>query len=271
MGAKLLEQRYESKLRFGRAPARARRTRHRALGGGTRARAFRRGGGGPPIAVATCDLDVGVLQGAYPLPGPYPFGHEGVAEVDVVGDEVGTVRPGDRVVVPFQISCGGCASVHARPYRQLARHRRLSTYGLGSMGGLEWGGLLADLAAPCRTPTPCSCRSPGASRPWWPAPATTSPTGGGLSGRLSSSSPARTCSWSAATGDPTRSASTRPASVGAGAAGRLRRSRGRHRPVAAFGAESSRIDPPQGWRLSDHRRRRWRRGRPPLRARQHGI
>ena len=33
-----------------------------------------------PIAVATCDLDVGVLQGIYPLEGPYPFGHEGVAD-----------------------------------------------------------------------------------------------------------------------------------------------------------------------------------------------
>src|SRR5689334_1548599 len=63
-----------------------------------------------PIAVATCDLDVGVLRGAFPLAGPYPFGHEGVAVVTAVGDEVTGVEPGDRVVVPFQISCGTCAA-----------------------------------------------------------------------------------------------------------------------------------------------------------------
>ena len=34
-----------------------------------------------PLAVATCDLDLAVLTGRYPLPGPYPLGHEGVAEV----------------------------------------------------------------------------------------------------------------------------------------------------------------------------------------------
>ena len=61
-----------------------------------------------PIAVATCDLDVLVLQGAYPLPGPYPFGHEGVAVVVEVGEDVRTVGVGDRVVVHFQISCGAC-------------------------------------------------------------------------------------------------------------------------------------------------------------------
>ena len=32
-----------------------------------------------PVAVATCDLDVAVLRGGFPLEGPYPFGHEAVA------------------------------------------------------------------------------------------------------------------------------------------------------------------------------------------------
>ena len=61
-----------------------------------------------PVAVATCDLDVGVLRGRYPLEGPYPFGHEAVAEVTAVGSGVRGVEPGDLVVVPFQISCGAC-------------------------------------------------------------------------------------------------------------------------------------------------------------------
>ena len=99
-----------------------------------------------PIAVATCDLDVGVLQGRFPLEGPYPFGHEGVAEVVDVADDVTSVAPGDRVVVPFQISCGGCEPCRRGRTGNCASHPPLSTYGLGTMGGLGWGGLLADLA-----------------------------------------------------------------------------------------------------------------------------
>jgi threonine dehydrogenase-like Zn-dependent dehydrogenase len=100
-----------------------------------------------PVAVATCDLDVAVLAGRYPLAGPYPFGHEAVAEVVEVGGNVVTVAPGDRVVVPFQISCGTCAPCARGRTGNCAAHPRMSTYGLGTLGGLEWGGLLADLVS----------------------------------------------------------------------------------------------------------------------------
>lgn len=99
-----------------------------------------------PLAVATCDIDVAALRGAYPLEGPYPFGHEAVARVAAVGDEVATVQPGDRVIVPFQISCGSCTPCHRGRTGNCASHPPMSTYGLGTMGGLEWGGLLADVA-----------------------------------------------------------------------------------------------------------------------------
>ena len=99
-----------------------------------------------PIAVATCDLDVGVLQGLYPLEGGYPFGHEGVADVVAVGEGVTRVAAGDRVVVPFQISCGTCGPCRRGRTGNCAAHPPLSTFGLGTMGGLDWGGLLADLA-----------------------------------------------------------------------------------------------------------------------------
>ena len=99
-----------------------------------------------PIAVATCDLDVGVLQGRFPLAGPYPFGHEGVAEVVSIGEHVRTVAVGDRVVVPFQISCGECVPCRRGRTGNCANHAPMSTFGLGTMGGLAWGGLLADLA-----------------------------------------------------------------------------------------------------------------------------
>jgi len=98
-----------------------------------------------PVALATCDLDVAVLTGRYPLAGPYPFGHEGVVEVAEVGDAVTSVVPGDLAVVPFQISCGSCPPCRRGRTGNCAAHPRMSTYGLGEMGGLAWGGLLADL------------------------------------------------------------------------------------------------------------------------------
>jgi threonine dehydrogenase-like Zn-dependent dehydrogenase len=100
-----------------------------------------------PMAVATCDLDVGVLRGRFPLPGPYPFGHEGVVEVVEIGEDVTSVLPGDRAVVPFQISCGTCGPCRRGRTGNCSSHPRLSTYGLGGMGGLEWGGFLADVIA----------------------------------------------------------------------------------------------------------------------------
>ncbi|WP_459958424.1 zinc-dependent alcohol dehydrogenase [Nocardia sp. IFM 10818] len=97
-----------------------------------------------PIAVATCDIDPAVLRGSFPLEGPYPFGHECVAEVVAVGDEVRTVAPGDRVVVPFQISCGACPSCLRGNTGNCTAHPFMSTFGLGPLGGVNWGGLWAD-------------------------------------------------------------------------------------------------------------------------------
>src|SRR5262249_48475692 len=66
-----------------------------------------------PLAVATCDLDRPVALGATPFLLPLHFGHECVAEVLDVGERVTTVRPGERVIVPFQISCGNCPRCRA--------------------------------------------------------------------------------------------------------------------------------------------------------------
>ncbi|HEY8582988.1 MAG TPA: alcohol dehydrogenase catalytic domain-containing protein [Capillimicrobium sp.] len=61
-----------------------------------------------PCAVATCDLDLGIVRGATPWRGPLPIGHEGVAEVMAIGDDVRGVAVGDLVCVPYQVSCGSC-------------------------------------------------------------------------------------------------------------------------------------------------------------------
>lgn len=61
-----------------------------------------------PLAVARCDLDLYIARGIVPFAGPIAFGHESICEVVDAGDAVG-FAPGDRVAVPFQISCGDCA------------------------------------------------------------------------------------------------------------------------------------------------------------------
>lgn len=97
-----------------------------------------------PVAVATCDLDPAIIRGMAPFPGPFPLGHECIADVVEVGAEVTAVRPGQRVVVPFQISCGTCD----RCLRGLTANCRTvpgsSMDGMGDRGG-PWGGMPADL------------------------------------------------------------------------------------------------------------------------------
>jgi threonine dehydrogenase-like Zn-dependent dehydrogenase len=44
-----------------------------------------------PVAVATCDLDALIIQGASPFAPPFPIGHECVAEVVEISD-AGAVR-----------------------------------------------------------------------------------------------------------------------------------------------------------------------------------
>jgi alcohol dehydrogenase len=101
-----------------------------------------------PIAVATCDLDRALALGATPFPLPLNLGHECVAEVTEVGENVTDIRVGQRVVVPFQISCGRCVACRAGFTSNCAAVPPLSMYGFG-VGGGHWGGVLADqLAVP---------------------------------------------------------------------------------------------------------------------------
>ena len=98
-----------------------------------------------PIAVTRCDLDLFIATGVAGMPGPFALGHETVAEVIGLGDGVRNIRPGDRVIVPFQISCGFCgrcrrgytALCETLPYR--------SSFGMAPLSGIEYGGGLADL------------------------------------------------------------------------------------------------------------------------------
>jgi alcohol dehydrogenase len=95
-----------------------------------------------PVTVATCDLDRGFLAGVVPVPEPFPFGHEGIAEVAEVGDGVREVVPGELVSVPFQISCGECGQCRRGHSGNCESVPRMSTYGLPI--GPDYGGFLSD-------------------------------------------------------------------------------------------------------------------------------
>lgn len=101
-----------------------------------------------PLAVATCDMDRPLALGASPFPLPLHIGHECVAEVVSIGSEVTTVAVGDRVVVPFQISCGICSACISGRTASCLGVPPMSMYGFG-LGGGHWGGAISDqLAVP---------------------------------------------------------------------------------------------------------------------------
>lgn len=98
-----------------------------------------------PIAVARCDLDYVFARGKAPIGGPFALGHECIADVLEVGDAVTAFRPGDRVVVPFQISCGTCHRCRRGMTGSCVTVPKLTAYGLGPLFGGDVGGAVSDV------------------------------------------------------------------------------------------------------------------------------
>lgn len=119
-----------------------------------------------PFAVAKCDLDdvylfdhivpkltIGTFFGIVDplftqyfgtmISGPFAFGHECVAEVMEVGDQVTHVQVGDVVSVPFQLSCGSCVNCTDGITSACQRFPKLATYGLGLHA--QFGGAMSDI------------------------------------------------------------------------------------------------------------------------------
>jgi alcohol dehydrogenase len=94
--------------------------------------------------VATCDLDALIIAGRSPFEPPFPLGHECVAEIVDVGDAVAAFAPGQRVSVPFQISCGECEPCRRGRTGNCRGVPWQSTYGFGPHVA-ETGGFLSDL------------------------------------------------------------------------------------------------------------------------------
>ena len=66
-----------------------------------------------------CGSDLHLYHGLVPdTRVGHTFGHECVGIVDEVGSDVTNVKPGDRVVVPFNISCGRCFFCTRRVWSQ---------------------------------------------------------------------------------------------------------------------------------------------------------
>jgi alcohol dehydrogenase len=97
-----------------------------------------------PLAVALCDADVANLRGEFQIPGPFPMGHEFVAEVTALGEHVRTHHVGDRVALPVQISCGRCSQCRRGMTASCRGVPQPAAWGLGALGG-HWPGAFCDL------------------------------------------------------------------------------------------------------------------------------
>jgi alcohol dehydrogenase len=99
------------------------------------------------LKAGVIDPAVGHICGHVPFRGPFAIGHEAIAEVVEVGPGVERLQPGDRVVVPWSVSCGHCdACLRGLTSKcSTARGgRTLAAYGFGPACG-PFGGMLTDL------------------------------------------------------------------------------------------------------------------------------
>ncbi|BCG25598.1 alcohol dehydrogenase [Pseudomonas tohonis] len=96
-----------------------------------------------PIASASCDLDRRLIAGLTPFKPPFALGHECVAEVLEVGAQVGTVKRGDLVSVPWKIACGTCRQCLAGRSTACTGVARHAAYGVPAGG--HWGGLFSEV------------------------------------------------------------------------------------------------------------------------------
>jgi threonine dehydrogenase-like Zn-dependent dehydrogenase len=98
-----------------------------------------------PLAVTRCDIDVLIATGVAGFKGPFALGHETVGEVVEVGDAVTLFHPGDRVLVPFQISCGECDRCRSGQTGHCTSVPFRSSFGMAPWSGVDYGGGLSDV------------------------------------------------------------------------------------------------------------------------------
>ena len=104
-------------------------------------------------AICGSDLHLYEVLGAYLTPGDI-LGHETMGVVEEVGPEVTHIKPGDRVVIPFNISCGHCWMCERGLYAQCEttqvreQGKGASLFGYTSLYGAVPGGQAEYLRVP---------------------------------------------------------------------------------------------------------------------------
>jgi threonine dehydrogenase-like Zn-dependent dehydrogenase len=104
-------------------------------------------------AICGSDLHLYEVLGAYLQPGDV-LGHEPMGVVEEVGPDVHHIAVGDRVVVPFNISCGTCYMCHQHLYAQCettqvrSSGKGASLFGYTSLYGSVPGGQAEYLRVP---------------------------------------------------------------------------------------------------------------------------
>jgi alcohol dehydrogenase len=96
-----------------------------------------------PLTVASCDADGIMIHGRLRLKQRAVIGHEGEGVVEEVGDKVRKHRPGDRVIIPWKIACGGCRACKGAFTAQCQSVPPDDAYGWGPTAP-QWGGFLSD-------------------------------------------------------------------------------------------------------------------------------
>ncbi|RKR86492.1 threonine dehydrogenase-like Zn-dependent dehydrogenase [Micromonospora pisi] len=104
-------------------------------------------------AICGSDLHLYEVLGPYLKPGDV-LGHEPMGIVEEVGPGVTRLRPGDRVVIPFNISCGSCWMCERQLYAQCettqvrSEGKGAALFGYTSMYGSVPGGQAEYLRVP---------------------------------------------------------------------------------------------------------------------------
>lgn len=91
-------------------------------------------------ACGICRSDLSALEGKETVEFPVVLGHEGAGLIDAVGENVVSIKPGDRVVLSWTPACGECPGCQ-RGERQLCEGINMTT---GSTGPLSMGGRSLD-------------------------------------------------------------------------------------------------------------------------------
>jgi threonine dehydrogenase-like Zn-dependent dehydrogenase len=113
-------------------------------------------------ACAICGSDLHLFDGVMPqMKGGDVLGHETMGEVVEVGSEVGSLKVGDRVVIPFTIACGECffckrgyfsGCERSNPDKVKAEklwgHSPAGLFGYSHLLGGYWGGQAEYLRVP---------------------------------------------------------------------------------------------------------------------------